>query len=170
MRHLPQGYLSGASRKSLSSASVEVDGLLPCASWGHVCIRDNRGGKYHLRCLAHLPPASQEVDTLDLKFRRQREFLFINLHVCGIRIYKWRSEINPNCLPQWVSTLFLKQGFSRNLELACLVRLTGHQAPGIVLSPHPQCWNSKDVHAQLLIWVLGTYTQFFVLMEQVLYG
>ena len=76
---------------------------------------------------------------------------------------------DQSCLPQWVSTL-LKQGFSLNLELSCLVRLTGQQAPGTVLSPRPQHWNSKDVHTQLLIWVLGTCTQFLVLMEHVLYG
>ena len=43
------------------------------------------------------------------------------------------------------SPWFLRQGLSLNLELTNLAELIGQQAPGMLLSPPPQGWDSKHV-------------------------
>lgn len=68
--------------------------------------------------------------------------VYMCLHMC---VFTWmsyaleyRTRIDIGCLPGWCSTLFLKHVLSQNLELTNLSRLTGHGAPKISLSLHPQ--------------------------------
>jgi hypothetical protein len=44
----------------------------------------------------------------------------VHAHVCS---GMWRREVNTECPPLLLSTLFLKQGFSVNLELTDLSKL-----------------------------------------------
>lgn len=79
--------------------------------------------------------------------------LCVCMHVCGDQGQQLVS------LPQSLSTLFLRQHLSLNLELTGLARLAGSKAPGTPCV----CLPGAEVigvchHVQLFMWVLETLT------------
>lgn len=66
--------------------------------------------------------------------------------VCTHRcMHMWRSEANTGSLPLTLSTVFLCQGLSVNLELSDPAKLDGQSAPQILLFLLSQSWDYRYV-------------------------
>lgn len=73
------------------------------------------------------------------------EFVCMHAYACI-----WRPEVDTGCLPQFFSTLFLRQGLTLNFELI-YTRQVDQQAPGIFPYPPVTSVGVTNTHLQALL-------------------
>lgn len=71
---------------------------------------------------------------------------FVCIHIY-VHMFMCVGTYTHRCLPQSLSTLFFSDRAPLSLELRDSAKLSGQQAPGILLPRPPQCWDYRHTTA-----------------------